>query len=257
MGYLRSIQITLYNNSPYEIQEFRENLCHGDWGTVTPNVSNPIAGSVLPPTIGPDQMVQWESHQHDTLGVSFSGTEGWVKYSIQWINPGFTATNPNAPQYYSDLLWIYWDNPYIWSGSTNPIQGRTNNADIPSPNSYCDNGDPWPGGGAGSGFATAMPGPTTVTEVFMVSGPGDAADQYAINFGNTPAEVWDWVVAWPLILSLGFIDAESYIDLQFTLGLRQKGSVEQSIRHFYDGSKGLRALAVSANQPSLRKLFAF
>jgi hypothetical protein len=252
----RTVQISLFNNTPYQIQEYHENLCHGDWGTVTPSVSNPTSGWVLPPTIEPDQMVQWESHQHSTLGISLSGTEGWVKYSVNWLNPNFTGSNPNAPQYYSDLLWIYWDNPRVWGDSTTPIQYKTNNADIPSPNSYCDNGSPWPGGGAGGGFAFAIPGPTIATEVFQVSNTSPSDGQYIIDTGDsTGAQVWNWFAGWPLILTEGLIALDDNIDLQFAFGLRQNGSVEQSIRHFYDGNKGLRALAVSAKQPSLRKLF--
>jgi len=51
------------------------------------------------------------------------------------------------------------------------------------------------------------------------------------------------------------IGETSDINLSLTLGLRQKGSVGQSIRHFYDGKQGLLALAVTAKQPSLRKVF--
>jgi hypothetical protein len=45
------------------------------------------------------------------------------------------------------------------------------------------------------------------------------------------------------------------INLEFTIGLRQMGSVDETIYSFYDGTKGLRALVTQAGQSSLRKLF--
>jgi hypothetical protein len=52
-----------------------------------------------------------------------------------------------------------------------------------------------------------------------------------------------------------FAFADDQTNLEFTFGLRQQGSVSQSIRSFYDGKKGLRSLASTAGQSSLRKLF--
>ena len=64
----------------------------------------------------------------------------------------------------------------------------------------------------------------------------------------------DAVMSWPVLLvftELGDAD----VNLQFTLGLRKAGSVDETIFSFYDGSKGLRSLASTAQQSSLRKLF--
>ena len=63
-------------------------------------------------------------------------------------------------------------------------------------------------------------------------------------------------MAWLYIGILGLIDAETDVNLHFAVGLRQLGSVGESIRHFYNGKLGLRALAAARSQPSLRALFA-
>jgi len=59
---------------------------------------------------------------------------------------------------------------------------------------------------------------------------------------------------WPTLLAFTVL-GDADINLEFTIGLRLAGSVDQTIFSFYDGSQGLRSLAGAAKQPSLRTLF--
>jgi hypothetical protein len=227
---LRSVQITLVNNTPFALTEYRAGKCHGSWA------------GMPPATVGPNgAMVQWQS-QDDGI---FTGTEGWVKYTCP--QTAFTGTGTPPPGA-SELVYIHWDNPYIWGENTNPIDPSTSISNISAP---CDEFS-WPGGASGT-FATITPGKSTVTQLFAVSNSGGGVN---FNFGTGPVgEGFTILLAWPAVLTLGFIAVEHDINLEFTLGLRMNGSTRGSINHFYDGSQGLRTLAVQAQQPSLRQLF--
>jgi hypothetical protein len=228
---LRSVQITLVNNTPFTLIEYRAGLCHGNWSGAPP--------ATVASTNTQVQQVQWQSQDAEI----FTGTEGFVKYTC----PQAAEADRETP---AELVYIYWDNPYVWAGDTTPIVFETSVSGITAP---CGGDIAWPGGSSGT-FATITPGSSTVTQLFGVSSSGNG--QTGFNFGTGPVgEGWDWFAAWPLILTEGFIDVEHDINLEFTIGLRLKGSVRGSVQHFYDGSRGLRALAVQAQQPSLRQLF--
>jgi len=239
----RSVAITLVNNTPFTLDHFWEFICHGSWSSVTVNGAPATAApnASLPETIPPNSIAQWGSADAEFSIGGSTATEGWVKYQVA-VN-----FDPQDPVY--ELVWIHWDNPYIWvnpiSGSiTNPFDMKTSLTDVQE---TCGYGDSWPKYGI-----AASEGPLA-TQLFTVS--ANATGPPSFGFGSTGGEVWDFIVDWPGLIVEGLIDAERDINLQFTLGLRQVGSVVQSIRHFYDGSKGIRALATNAKQPSVRKLF--
>jgi hypothetical protein len=82
---------------------------------------------------------------------------------------------------------------------------------------------------------------------------------FPAGVGGTPQggiTWWDALVNWPFQLGLTVVGAMD-VNLEFTFGLRLRGSVDQTIFSFYDGSKGLRSLASAAKVSSLRKLFHF
>ncbi|MGB8899479.1 MAG: hypothetical protein WCC90_09780 [Methylocella sp.] len=224
----RGVQITLVNNTPFTLTYYQDMLCHGDYNTGRP-----------PDTVEPNSVVQWGSH--DSY-ISFEGTEGWVKYTCIY--------NSTA-----ELVFIYWNNPYFLQDVQPPapfyrntfISDVDTNTQGHTSSPYCSTSTPlvWPNN---SGFSNSKPGTQTITELFDITNPGTNPPAYA---GSGGALAWNIIVAWPVILA----SLTGDVNLSFTIGLGQKNSVGQRIRHFYDGTKGLRALAVKAQQPSLRKLF--
>jgi hypothetical protein len=66
---------------------------------------------------------------------------------------------------------------------------------------------------------------------------------------------WDVLVNWPA-LSLLTLAGQADINIEFKIGLRQKGSVGQTIPCFV-GGKSLRFLSNTAEQSSLRSLLHF
>jgi hypothetical protein len=225
----RSVKITFNNNTPFELDYYQDMLCHGYYNNSPPQ------------TIAANSTVQWQSSSHDP---GLEGTEGWVKY---------TCNN-------DELVFVYWNLPYFLMDIKSPpapldikttvsdvdtnTQGHTN-----SP--YCSTDTPlvWPNPPPGT-TPVIVPGNAPATNLFAVYTDGtmppgfDPTDVFGL--------VWDTIFAWPLIL--GGLAGD--VNLSFAIGLRLPGSMGDSIRKFYDGNKGLLALAVRANQPSLRKLFA-
>ena len=65
---------------------------------------------------------------------------------------------------------------------------------------------------------------------------------------------YDMIVNWPNIAFLTLIGAAD-VNLQFTIGLRKKGSIRQTLFCLPDGSRGLHSLATATGQSSVRKLF--
>ncbi len=233
----RSVQITLANNTPFTLTQYQNMLCHGHF----------LNDSPPPSTVEPNTTVQWES---DSDSPSLEGTQGWVKY-----------TCPQGNGQTSELVFVYWQLPFF-PPTTNdphaPITTITSVSDIDcntqsghsSP--FCSVTTPavWPAPVSG-GFGSIIAGQATATEAFTVLTAG-ALDQLEGGLGSADNVVFGVLGGLPVV----FQNLSGDINLSFGVGLRQKGSVGQSIRHFYAGEKGLRALTVAAKQPSLRKLFA-
>jgi hypothetical protein len=144
-----------------------------------------------------------------------------------------------------ELVCIYWNNPFVWTPHPDPIVFSVGTTDITPP---CQmNGDASIGRwDAPGGFAHGGRSPQNCRHELIVAG--------ANGGGLNGVTWWDAVMNWPALLvftELGDAD----VNLQFTFILRSIGSVDETIFSFYDGSKGLRSLAGTAQQPSLRKLF--
>lgn len=237
----RSVQVTIVNNTPFTLTEFYECIPHGSWGPVTVSpTSSPTTpgdpGWTLPGTIKPGELVTLSCADAE-FGIA-TGTEAWAFYQVI-TSPGTSSVPPSA-----DLLYLHLDNPYIWGDSTQPIIAHTTLANPPG--SPAPSWPPWGGTVADASLQT---------QSFIVTAASNTGFQ-PLNFGNTGAEVWDWAVAAPYLFLLGLIDAEEDINLSFAVGLRQLGSVGESIAHFHDGHLGLRMLAQANHQSSLRALFS-
>ncbi|HEY5242605.1 MAG TPA: hypothetical protein VIJ22_14095 [Polyangiaceae bacterium] len=225
----RTTRVTLSNNTPFDLDLVGSGvLCHGKW----------TEGGWAPPAKIPGKTgASWQSQSDGFL----TGTEGWVKYVIQ--NTGVDARSGGIPCL-NELVYIHWDNPFIYG----PDQGNhlidfgVSTGDVTAP---CNASHAvWT---AGSADGTVSASQTCRHELFVANVSGS---------GVQGVSWWDFVVNWPALLALTAV-GQGDIDLQFTLGLRQLGSVDETIFTLYDGSQGLRALVNQANQPSLRKLFNF
>ncbi len=166
------------------------------------------------------------SWQTESSGVA-TGTEGWVKYLIEG----------------GEEAYIYWDNPFVWDNNTNPYYSDVRTTDV-TPTCDADVGS------GGSGFSGVSGSGTPSHELFLAGATGGGLDP---AFRDPVV-----MLLWPP-QDIGFLIAtvtgQADINLGFTFGLRTKGSVGETIHHFYDGSKGLRALVNQSGQHSLRKLF--
>jgi hypothetical protein len=172
-----------------------------------------------PPTqIPPKTHGQWQS---ESAGIG-TGTEGSLSYEI--VNTGVFVP-PADPMHpfpqdqpcSHEVVNIHWDNPFVWQ-NTIPIDYTVTGHDLRSQ--------------------------TCCHELF----PAGLKEG-----GSMLGETWaDYLFNWPAVLGLILLTDD--INLEFTLGLRQLGSVDGTIFSFYDGSKGLRALANTVGQSSLRKL---
>lgn len=254
----RSVSITFSNNTQSAVNagvtltHYYESICHGSWGPISGSPTQPTAepNSSLPGTIAPGEIVTWSSADSE-LSVG-AGTQAWVKYTAAGENIYLSPANPEVNV--TELVYICWDNPFDWGEHTVPLNGGTSLSNISPP---CgDDGAVaaiW-GVSSVSGFPAAVPGTILATELFSVGASSSPGPQ-SIDTGSGLAEVWNGAVGWPLLAVEGLINAEKDINLHFTIGLRLQGSVMGSIRNFYDGKKGVRALASKARQPSLRKLF--
>jgi hypothetical protein len=221
----RSVRITLSNNTPFNLTLVDPSIastdpCHGNWTD---------GGWRPPPVIAPKTHGQWQT-ESSGLGT---GTEGWVKYVIE--NTDFDSrTVTRCPQ---ELVYIHWDNPFVWN-NTNPIDFTVSYSDVTPP---CDaDKGVWtfPSHGEGSS-------PNCRHELF---GAG-------VSGGNQGGVTWwDAVANWPALLVFTVV-GDMDENLEFIIGLRQVGSVDQTIFSFYEGSKGLRALANTAKISTLRRLF--
>ncbi|MBV8843978.1 MAG: hypothetical protein JO307_14310 [Bryobacterales bacterium] len=204
----RSTQITLQNNTDLDLTMVSWHLCHGSW-----------TNDVSPPSTIPNQSTaSWES---ESSGIA-TGTEGWVKYQI---------TNPTSCV--PELVYIYWDNPFVWANDTQAVNYSVTTTDVNPP---CDGGQ-WDTPG---GFPHGGTNPPECTHVLF----GISCS------GGSPQGItwWDVAVNWPALLGLTVL-GQADINLQFTIGLGLKGSVRQMF-----GTEDILAIARTKGQPSLRAL---
>jgi len=207
----RSTQITVQNNTDLDLTLIAADLCHGCW---TNNASPPS-------TIAKHSSAGWEA---ESCGI-LTGTEGWAKYQVT-----------NLGNCVPELAYIYWDNSFVWANDTQAIYFSVTTTDVKPP---CD-GDKgsWDTSG---GFPHGGTNPPECThELFGVAAGGG---------GITGVSWWDVAVAWPALLGLTVL-GQADINLQFTVGLRLKGSLGETV-----GSQSILAIARAKRQPSLRKLF--
>jgi len=214
----RSTRITISNNTPLDLRLIgTAGPCHGSW-------TNDIAP---PSMITKQSCASWEA---ESSGIA-TGTEGWVKYEI-----------PNPGNCHPELAFIYWDNPFIWDTHTSAIEFFVTTTDV-TPVCDADKGK-WDTPG---GFPHGGTNPASCThELFGVSSSGN---------GIQGITWWDVAVNWPALLGLTVL-GQADINLEFTLGLRLKGSIRQTVLPTpCVGPQDIRALAQALRQPSLRKLF--
>jgi hypothetical protein len=222
----RSIRVTLSNNTLFTLELASvSGPCHGSWT----DPWEPPA-QILPRTHG-----AWQS---ESSGIA-TGTEGWVKYLIKNTDGDPRFTNQSCPE---EMVYIHWDNPFVWPTSIDdpkqfPLQPLVATSNVPPP-CDADRSNEW------NGVGGTLPRSCS-HELFTAGVSG---------FGPESVTWWDAIVNWPAIVGLGVI-GDLDINLEFTLGLRALGSVDQTLYSFYDGRKGLRSLVNEAGQPSLRKLF--
>jgi hypothetical protein len=237
----RSTRITLSNNTLFTLTLVGSaQLCHGKW----------TAGWQPPPAhIQSKTSGSWQSESGGDIpiiGDIATGTEGWVKYEIT-AGPA-SADGPPTPE----LVYVHWDNPYVWAGGTNPCEFSVTTNDKPPKSLPCNSDQAVWSGGTFGGVATAA-----TNEIFIAA--ASDGQGHSFDFGTGPVgEAWDFAAAviWPPVWVVFIQDLQNDINLDITLGLRAVGSVDQTIFAFYDGRKGLRALARTAGQPSLKKLFS-
>lgn len=214
----RSTRITVSNNTDFDLTQIgTADLCHGSW-------TNDIAP---PSTIAKKSCASWEA---ESSGIG-TGTEGWVKYQLS--NPA-----PCVPE----LVFIYWDNPFAWAGDTKPIDFSVTTTDVTP---ACDPGNShWdtPGGFPHGGINP----PSCTHQLFGIKASGNNVQ--GITW-------WDVAVNWPALLLLD-VTGNLDINLEFTIGLRLKGSVGQTVLATpCVGPLDIRAMCQAHKQPSLRALF--
>lgn len=215
----RSVRVTLSNNTDYSLILHSYGLCHGVW----------TEGWMPPKVIEKKKHGAWQS---ESAGVG-TGTEGWIKYGIY---DGLGRADDGKA--HGNLVYVAWDNPFILSDKT-PLDFGTRTSDNIEPPCGAD----W---GNDPGQASLSNAAKPAYDLFPAGAKG------LTNHGVT---FWDVIVLWPYVGYLTVFTPELDINTEFTLGLRMKGSVDQTIFSFYDGSKGLRTAAKEANVSSLRRLF--
>jgi hypothetical protein len=213
----RSTRVTLSNNTPFQLTLLDSRIasndpCHGSWTDGWRPTSQ----------IAPRSRGAWQS---ESSGIG-TGTEGWVKYLI-----GSGAPCPE------ELIYIHWDNPFVWVGSTNPIDFSVGTSDITPPCNSDIGVRGFPG--------TQVSPPGCRHELFGAGASGG---------GLQGVTWWDALMNWPALLAFTIL-GDADVNLEFVIGLRLAGSVDQTIFSFYDGTQGLRSLVRASKQASLRALF--
>jgi hypothetical protein len=91
-------------------------------------------------------------------------------------------------------------------------------------------------------------------QLFGISWPNNVPTGIGIDAEGALGKAFTVVFGWPEIAAVAL---GTDINLEFTIGLRQVGSVTESLRGSYGFVQGLRALNVAAKQPSVRAVLGF
>jgi hypothetical protein len=213
----RSAAITVSNNTDLDLTLIADKVMRFH-GSWTNDIEPPS-------TIPSKTCAGWEA---ESSGIG-TGTEGVVTYQIS--NPRGDPPVFCQPE----LVFIHWNNPFVWRDATNPLEYWVTTTDVGQHD--------WPGGDRHD--AGTNP-PICTHEVFGI---------YSKANGIGGITWWDAVVNWPAILGLTAL-GEMDINLEFTIGLRLKGSVAQTVLATpCVGPQDIRTLSRTLGQPSLRKLF--
>lgn len=217
---VRSVRATLSNNTDFQLTLLGTSLCHGRW-------TDP-QGSWEPSSLQPIPSRNHGAWQSESDGF-MTGTEGRVKYLIQ-----NTDVDVNGTPCLSELVYIHWDNPFLWSSdqANHLIDYQVVTTDVKPP-CNADQGV-WtnPSGGAGSGGLSSQ---RCRHEIFPAGVNGA---------GLQGVSWWDALMNWPALLGLTLF-READIHLEFTLGLRKLGSVDETIVDWT--SPGATVLATSVD----------
>ena len=92
---VRTIEIELFNETPFPLQQSAANLCHGDWRPT----------GMPPATIAPGSSGKIRA---ESDGIA-TGTGGYVKYKARAAPESDANGNPLV----TNTATIYWSNPYI------------------------------------------------------------------------------------------------------------------------------------------------
>jgi hypothetical protein len=176
----RSTSITFSNGTPVDLNLVgTAGPCHGSW----------THNTTPPQTIASGSTASWGTESSGIL----TGTEAWVKYETTNINPNCIP----------ELIYIHWDNPFVWGSGTNPIDFSVTTTDVTPP---CDSDKGrwdipggFPHGGTNPDFCTH--------ELFGISASGGGPQDIVVN--------------WPALLGLTIL-GQADINLTFAIGCAQK-----------------------------------
>ncbi len=181
--------------------EFNSAKANGQIVAQTPPVTVAAGMSILGPTL-PVQHPLWQS---ESGGGSFlTGTEGWVKYILEATSMDPSGNTVPSPE----LVYIHWDNPFVWDKGTTPIYPSVTVTDVTPP---CNANQ----GGTFTGIGTG----NSQHEPFMASDNNGGA----LDFATGPVGIgFDIALFWPAILTFAFLQAVGDIHLEFTLVFPEK-----------------------------------
>lgn len=221
----RSFRIYLSNNTFSPLALTGSYRCNGQWTDGWPSP---------PQTIAPRSMVAWQSESDGIM----TGTEGWVKYDLQPTDSdGVRMVDSDGNALPTEKIYAHWDNPYLGIPTSPECF-----VELTEHQTACGPGSDGNGGG-GSAF-----GGSPVFESFGAGfGPLDGNGQTAFQLTE------DFV--FPLNLLPFAAEFDDHDHIWGAIGLRMKGSVDQSLPLHYNRRTGLRPLAAQAKTSSLRTLF--
>jgi hypothetical protein len=168
-----------------------------------------------------------------------TGTEGWVKYSLD-----VSGFDDRGDPLSKEQVYVYWQNPYVGTPVVPRLSG--NYGAVVSTSDIKPDCDAPGDGGSGNQF----PSPAAGHELFLM-GFGVAADSWL-------GDSWMNVVpafSNPITIITEFFRGNND-HVWVALALRRKGSVRQSLPLRYAFDKGLRPLAAKARTSNLRTLFS-